>query len=97
MVEFDRKNITLEKMAEIEDVLAEPNYTYENACKASKGIVGLYKWVKAIRDYYYIFQEMEPRRDALALSEKQYEEKKEALSRLQENILSLDEQIEGLI
>ena len=52
---FDRNKITIEKMAEIEDILAEPSYTYENACKASSSIVGLYKWVKAIRDYYYIF------------------------------------------
>jgi len=52
---FDRNKITLEKMAEIEDILAEPNYTFENAQKASGAIVGLYKWVKAMRDYYYIF------------------------------------------
>jgi dynein heavy chain len=55
LVSFDRNKITIEKMAEIEDILAEPGYTYENAQKASNSIVGLYKWVKAIRDYYYIF------------------------------------------
>lgn len=45
-------------MGLIEDILSEADYTYENANFASKAATGLFRWVKAIRDYYYIFQEM---------------------------------------
>ena len=55
LISFDRNKITREKMDEIEDVLSDPLYTLENAQKASSAIVGLFKWVKAIRDYYHIY------------------------------------------
>ena len=29
---------------------------------------GIFKWVKATRDYFYIFKDIEPRRDAFMLS-----------------------------
>jgi hypothetical protein len=40
-----------------------------------KALGGIFKWIKAIRDYYYIFGELEPRRDALILAEQVYNEK----------------------
>jgi hypothetical protein len=97
LISFDRNKITLEKMAEIEDILGEPGYTYEAAVRASKACVGLYKWVKAIRDYYYIYQEMEPRHATLEASEKAYERKRDELADLVANIAALDQQLEGLI
>ena len=67
---FDRARVTKEKMIEIEDVLAHPSYSYEAAYHASKAATGLFRWVKAIRDYYYICQEIEPRKNAHILAEK---------------------------
>jgi dynein heavy chain len=58
LVTFDRNKLTTETMGLIEDILSEADYTYENAHFASKAATGLFRWVKAIRDYYYIFQEM---------------------------------------
>lgn len=55
LVDFDRNKITQEKMAKIETILSDYDYTYENAYSASKSATGIFKWVKAIRDYYYIF------------------------------------------
>jgi hypothetical protein len=54
-VTFDRNKLTTETMGLIEDILSEADYTYENAHFASKAATGLFRWVKAIRDYYYIF------------------------------------------
>ena len=70
LVTYDKSQLTQELMAQVEDILTEANYTYESAYKACKTSAGLFKWVKAIRDYYYIFEEMQPRKDALILAEK---------------------------
>lgn len=55
LVNYDRSRLTNEMMAQVEDILGEADYTYENAHKAFKNAAGLFKWVKAIRDYFYIF------------------------------------------
>ena len=38
------------------------------ACVAAKG---LFSWLKAVEDYYYIYAMSKPKRDALFLAEKQ--------------------------
>ena len=70
LASYDKGQLTQDVMAQVEDILTEANYTYESAYKASKASAGLFRWVKAIRDYYYIFEEMQPRKDALVLAEK---------------------------
>lgn len=77
LLRYDKEKLTEEMMARVEDILSEADYTYENAHRAFKNAAGLFRWVKAIRDYFYIFQEMQPRRDALNLCEKQWNETKE--------------------
>jgi len=71
LVSFDRNKLTPEIMGKVEDILSEADYTYENANYASRAAAGLFRWVKAMRDYYYIFKEMQPRRDALMAAEKE--------------------------
>jgi hypothetical protein len=72
---FNREKLTPELMMEIEEVLANDNFSYEKAFAASAAALGIFKWVKATRDYFYIFKEIEPRRDAFMMAQKQYEEK----------------------
>jgi hypothetical protein len=69
-MEFDRNKITPEIMMKVETVLKNPEYSYAKAYTASKAATGMFKWVKATRDYFYIFKEVEPRRDAFMLSNK---------------------------
>ena len=45
-------------MGRVEEIMSDPNFTYEKAVYAMGALGGLYKWVKAIRDYYYIFGEL---------------------------------------
>jgi len=68
LVEFDRNKLTPEKMMEVEDVLQSSNYSYEKARSASVAATGIFKWVNATRDYFYVFKDIEPRRDAFMLS-----------------------------
>ena len=81
LVSYNRDGLTEEMMSRVEDILGEADYSYENAHKAFHHATGLFKWVRAIRDYFYIFQEMEPRRNALTLAEKQSNERKEDLKK----------------
>ena len=63
-------------MGRVEEIISEGDYTLENAKKSCFAVEGLYMWVKAIRDYFYIFREIEPLRDAYMFSEIQYVKKK---------------------
>ena len=80
-------------MIHIESIVTDPHYTYENAYRASKAATGMFKWVKAMREYYYIFKEIEPRRDAFMLSEKQYTVKLEELKEKQKVLASLEQHL----
>ncbi|CDW77756.1 dynein heavy chain axonemal [Stylonychia lemnae] len=90
LIEYDRNKISQNMMVSIEEVLVDSDYTYENAYRASKAATGMFKWVKAIREYYYIFQEIEPRRDAFMLSEKQHSIKVEELQLKRKELGSLE-------
>lgn len=61
--------LNVELMTKVEDILSEADYSYENAHKAYQPATGLFKWVRATRDYFYIFQEMQPRSHALTLAQ----------------------------
>ena len=58
LVEFDRNKVTPDVMMEVEDVLTNGHYSYERAHTASVAATGIFKWVKATRDYFYIFKEI---------------------------------------
>ena len=51
------------------DVMNHPDYTFENAYHASKAAPAFFDWVKCVRDYFYIFREIEPMRDAYMFAE----------------------------
>jgi dynein heavy chain len=90
LVEFDRNKLTPEIMMEVEEVLTQGGYSYEKAHTACAAATGIFKWVKATREYFYIFKEIEPRRDAFMQSQKQYEEKKKQLQDKADQIHLLD-------
>ena len=45
------------------------DYTFENAFHASKAAPAFFDWVRAVRDYFYVFREIEPRRDAYMMAD----------------------------
>ena len=96
LVEFDRNKVTPEIMMEVEQVLEHPEYSYEKALTASIAAKGIFKWVKATRDYFYIFKEIEPRRNAFMLSQKQYINKHHDLTEKNTKIAQLDTALVGL-
>jgi hypothetical protein len=62
-------------MMEVEEVLKTNGYTHDKAKTAFAAASGLFKWVNATREYFYIYKEIEPSRDAMKLAEDQYEVK----------------------
>jgi len=49
----------------------QPEFNLENVAKACLAARGLYQWLKAIEEYFFIYELSKPKRDALFLAEKQ--------------------------
>jgi dynein heavy chain len=75
LVRFDRTKLTLETMERIEEAMMDPEFSFQKAYAASRAASGIFKWIKFTRDFFYIFKEVEPRRDAMFSSAKQFSEK----------------------
>ena len=75
LMSYDRNKLTAELMMDIDEVLASEHFSYEKAFKASSAATGIFQWVKSTRDYFIIYQEIQPRRDAFFKAQKQMEEK----------------------
>ena len=54
----------------LKKVQSDEELNYEGIQKASKAAQGIYKWLIALQNYYYVYAECKPRRDALLLAEK---------------------------
>lgn len=70
MIDFDRNKITKEQMLLVEEQMLRPEFSYEKAYTASRAATGIFKWIKFTRDYFYVFKEIEPRRDAFFAAQK---------------------------
>ena len=77
LIEFDKNNVPPQMLEDIEEIFQNPLFTLENAKRASHSATGIFKWVKAIRDYQYVFKEVEPKRDAFMIAEKIFYIRKE--------------------
>jgi dynein heavy chain len=77
LAKFDRTKLTEEKMQIIEGIMQDPDFSLNSIYKSTVAAKNFYAWVKAIRDYHYIFKELEPRKNALINAEKIYEMAKE--------------------
>lgn len=97
MLEFDRNKLSIETMLQVEEEIMSPHFSYEKAFSASRAATGIFKWIKFTRDYFYIFKEIEPRRDAYLMSQKQFNEKFEYLNDRQMNIEKLNNTLESLM
>lgn len=52
--------------------MSDPDYSHQAIKKSSFACENLYGWVKALRDYHYIFKELEPRKKALEKAENRF-------------------------
>lgn len=74
MLNFDRSILTEDRMSEVEIIVSQDFYSEKAAESASRSLRGFFKWVQGIRDYYYLYSELAPRREALAKAEQDYKD-----------------------
>lgn len=90
LVNFDHTKLTSDMMAQLEELCENPEFVYESVARASKAARGLFQWIQALKHYYYIYQETQPKRDALFYAEKQRVEKEEQIRTKTSELQSLE-------
>ena len=83
-------------MVKVEEQMLRPEFSYEKTHLACKAATGIFKWIKQTRDYFYVFKEIEPRRDAFMLAQREYENQAESLQIQNDNIEQLDSALNTL-
>ena len=61
-------------MNKLEDLIATGEIDSQKVAAATFAIRGIYCWVMAVRNYYYVYKFSEPLRNKLILADKQLEE-----------------------
>src|SRR5690606_21380081 len=73
-----------------------PEFTVENAAKASKAAEGLCKWVHALDVYDVVAKQVAPKREALAVAEAALSETLAALAIKQAQLQQVEDELEQL-
>jgi dynein heavy chain len=68
LLKFRREEVSQETMLEIEEVLNAQGYSHESAKNASVAASSIFKWVNSTREYFYIYEKIEPTRNSLELA-----------------------------
>ena len=88
---YDKNSITPEMMKELEDVVLHEEFEYDNVVRASQAAAGMFLWVRALRQYYYVVQEIKPQRDKLIAALAKIDEKEAILAEKRAEIVQLEE------
>lgn len=85
----DPEQLTVEIMQKLKRAQSDEDFNYEGIQKASKAAQGIYKWLIALQNYYYVYTECKPRRDALLLAEKQIVVQEEQIKERRQHLATL--------
>jgi hypothetical protein len=69
MTQIDPKSIDIEIMKQLEGLLSRESLDDKQVNHASTAAKGIYCWIKAVRNYFYIYYECEPTRDKLIMAD----------------------------
>jgi len=92
----DPELLTQEAMQKLKKAQSEEEFNFEMIQKASKAAQGIYKWMIALQNYYYVYTECKPRRDALLLAEKQIEVQEEQIKERRQHLATLQAKLTEL-
>ena len=70
---IDPSGLSIEIMQELEELLKEAKITEAKTSHASVAARGLYQWVNAVRNYYFVYQGSTIIRDRLVMADLQVE------------------------
>lgn len=68
---FNPERLDQDIMKQLDVLSSNKEFTLLNITKACEAAKGIFHWLKSIENYYYIYEECKPKRDALMLAEKQ--------------------------
>ena len=83
-------------MIKLDKATKDSDFNLENIKKACKAAQGIYHWLLAMQNYYFVYTEVKPKRDALILADRQItvheneiQERKGQLGKLQDKLIEL--------
>ena len=71
MTQVDPTTISVETMRELEALIATGEITPEKVKRATFATRGIFSWVMAVRNYFYVYKSSEPLRNKLILADRQ--------------------------
>ena len=71
MTQIDPTKIKTNTMRKLEDLIATGEVTPEKVYKATYATRGIFSWVMAVRNYFYVYKSSEPLRNKLILADRQ--------------------------
>ena len=74
MTQIDPTTISAATMQQLEDLIATGDLTPEKMLKATFATRGIFSWVMAVRNYFYVYKSSEPLRNKLILADRQLED-----------------------
>ena len=69
LTQLDPLTLDEKVMVHLEEVLEETKLNLPSVKNASKAAEGLFKWISAVRNYYFVYKASEPIRDKLVCAD----------------------------
>ena len=91
--EFDKDSIPEAVIKEIEPMIQDPEFTFENVDKSSKACSGICLWVRAMHKYYYVAKNVEPKKAKLAAAQASLAETMAKLAVVQAQLKAVEDKI----
>ncbi|GFO07645.1 dynein heavy chain 10, axonemal [Plakobranchus ocellatus] len=94
--ELDVDNITTKQTSTVKSMLNSINVTIAQMAAISKAGSGLLKFVTAVMGYCAVFREVKPKRDKVAMLEKNFFELKRGLDKINKQLAKLEDLLHSL-
>jgi dynein heavy chain len=93
---MDVDSITPAQVGKVKGKMDKMDTDYARMKDISKAGGGLFKFVKAVMGYCFVAREIKPKREKVALLEKNYQMSKRELEKIQKELNSIEEQLKAL-
>nr|CAH8868662.1 unnamed protein product [Trichobilharzia regenti] len=96
LINYDKENIHENCLKTVQDYLRDPEFDPEFIRNKSTAAAGLYSWVINIVQFYKIYCDVKPKRDALDAANEELRQATEKLETIQKKIKDLEEKLKKL-
>eukprot|EP00002_Diphylleia_rotans_P017763 TRINITY_DN3442_c0_g1_i2.p1 TRINITY_DN3442_c0_g1~~TRINITY_DN3442_c0_g1_i2.p1 ORF type:complete len:3137 (-),score=716.67 TRINITY_DN3442_c0_g1_i2:70-9480(-) len=92
LTEMDKDSLTEKQIKQVRDYMKNPKFTVEEMKTISSAGAGLLAWVLAMVNYYSVLKTVNPKRQAVAMAEKNLKKSEEELTRTKAELHQLQEE-----